>query len=99
MRRVCDEYDRLTPNASGQYSGPGGQAVPRQIVDVASAFLLLQKARHRADYDTASTVTHIEADTEVMRAEVAFLDWAAARSDPEAETFLVELLCRGIPKR
>jgi hypothetical protein len=51
------------------------------------------------DYDTASTVTHIEADTDVTRAEVAFLDWAAVQTDPESETFLVELLCRGIPKR
>jgi hypothetical protein len=53
----------------------------------------------QADYDTSATITQAQADTEVMRAESAFLDWSVVQADPATETFLAELLCRGIPKR
>ena len=59
----------------------------------------LQEARHRADYDTEATIKQAEADTNVMRAEMAFLDWETVQRDPSADSFLAELLCRSIPKR
>lgn len=99
MKNVCQEYAKLTLNASGQYVTSAGQVVPQQIWDIASAFVALQEARHQADYNTADAVTHVQADTEVMRSEVVFLGWAAVKADPAADTFLAELLCRGIPKR
>ena len=99
MRNVCLEYAGLPLNAAGQSITPAGQAIPRQIRDIANAFEVLQTARHRADYDTAVTLSHPVADGEVMLAEVAFLDWAAVQGDPAADTFLAELLCRGIPRR
>lgn len=76
-----------------------GQLIPQGLQDIASAFVVLQQARHQADYDTGATITPAQADIDVMRAEVAFLDWAAVHGDPAADTFLAELLCRGIPKR
>jgi uncharacterized protein (UPF0332 family) len=99
MKSVCQEYTRSILNASGQYITPAGQLVPSPIWEIARAFSMLQEARHRADYDTEVTVSHADADSEVMRAEVAFLDWAAVQTDPAADIFLAELLCRGIPKR
>jgi hypothetical protein len=99
MKNVCQEYSRSTLNASGQYTTPAGQAIPGQVRDIARAFSLLQEARHRADYDMEVTILHAHADAEVMRAEVAFLDWTAMQGDPAADTFLAELLCRGIPRR
>jgi hypothetical protein len=99
MKTVCVEYAGLPLNASGQYTTPAGQAIPRQIRDIADTFEVLQAARHWADYDMAVTVSHADADIEVMRAEVAFLDWAAVQADPAADSFLAELLCRGIPRR
>jgi hypothetical protein len=89
----------LSRNSSGQYLTAAGQVVPQQIRDIASAFVSLQDARHLADYDMTAPLIHGEADTEVMRAEVAVLDWAAVQADPAADTFLAELLCRGIPRR
>jgi hypothetical protein len=99
MRSVCQEYINSGRNTAGQFLSASGQVVPQQIWDIASAFISLQDARYLADYDTAATLTYVRADTEVMRAEVAFLDWASVQADPAAETFLAELLCRGIPRR
>lgn len=92
MKAVCQDYVKL-------FSNPAGQVVPQGIRDIASAFVELQKARHEADYDTSATITQAEADTAVIRAEAAFLDWVAVQADPAAEAFLAELLCRGIPRR
>ena len=99
MRNVCLEYTGLPLNAAGQSITPAGQTIPRQILDIAKTFEVLQTARHEADYDTAVTLSHPDADAEVMLAEVAFLDWTAVQGDPAADTFLAELLCRGIPRR
>jgi hypothetical protein len=99
MRSVCVEYASSIPNAPGQYITRSGQVAPRQIRDIAEAFGVLQDARHESDYDTAVTISHTVADAHVMRAEVAFLDWAAVQADPAADVFLAELLCRGIPRR
>ena len=99
MKKVCLEYERSIPNPSGRYVTPTGQDIPSQIREIARAFHILQETRHRADYDTAVTVTHVEADIEVIRAEAAFLDWETVRADPATDVFLAELLCRGIPRR
>jgi hypothetical protein len=99
MKSECQDYAKLTLNAAGQYVTTAGQVVPQQIRDIASAFVALQEARHQADYNTATTVTHVQADTDVMRAEAAFLAWVAVQADPAADILLAELLCRGIPKR
>src|SRR6266496_5682267 len=61
MKTVCKDYTSLTVN-------PAGQPVPQQIRDIASAFVELQEARHRADYNTAMTLTYTQTDTEVIRA-------------------------------
>jgi uncharacterized protein (UPF0332 family) len=98
MKAVCREYASLSANAAGQLVKENVR-VPRQVQNIASEFVSLQQARHQADYDLSTSVTHAEADTDVMRAELAFLDWATVRADPDADAFLAELLCRGIPKR
>jgi hypothetical protein len=99
MRLVCQEYAALAANSAGQLVTTAGQVVPPEIRDIASEFVILQQARHEADYDTGATIIHSRADTNVMRAELAFADWATVQNDPAAASFLAELLCRGIPKR
>ncbi len=98
MRRVCQDYDNLIPNAVGLLV-LDGQIVAAGVRNIAVEFLVLQQARHRADYDTATVVIQTRAQTDVTRAEVAFLNWTAVKADPSADVFLAELLCRGIPKR
>ncbi len=99
MKNVCQEYGRLNMNAAGQLVTAAGQVIPSGLKAIASEFVVLQEARHQADYNTGATITQAQADTDVMRAELAFLDWAAVQADPSADTFLAELLCRGIRNR
>lgn len=54
---------------------PGGVTIPGELQRVAEAFVVLQKARHDADYGTHKVWTRTEAITEVERAEEAFRDW------------------------
>jgi uncharacterized protein (UPF0332 family) len=92
MKEFCRSYRRPDTNSIGS-------VVPAQLRQIAFEFIALQDARHQADYDTGVSVTHGQADIDVMRAETAFLDWAAIQSHPEATNFLQELFCRSIMKR
>jgi hypothetical protein len=73
MRQVCQDYAALRPNAAGQLVMEG-QIVPPGIQNIATECVALQQARHRADYDTAAAITQAEAQTDVTRAQVAFID-------------------------
>src|SRR5206468_2246310 len=98
MRRVCQDYASLTPNAVGQLI-MGGQIVPPGVQNIATEFVALQQARHQADYDIAALITQAQAQADVMRAKLAFIDWGVVQADPATVAFLAELLCRGIPRR
>ncbi len=65
------------------------------LVDVASAFIALQEARHEADYDLARVFTRVEVKALVGRARAAFQTWASVTGTEEADAFLVALLVRG----
>lgn len=99
MKNVWQDYASSIQNTAGNLVTAAGQPVPVAVQEIAAAFVALQQARHQADYDIGATITQGQADTDVMRAEVAFLDWSTIRIDPAAATFLIELLCRGIPRR
>jgi hypothetical protein len=98
MRRVCETYAGLRPNAGGQLV-LDGQVIPQGIKNIATEFIMLQAARHQADYDFLAVITQAQAQTDVTRAELVFLDWGAVQADPASDGFLTELLCRGMPRR
>ena len=92
----------IRPRVAGSFDHRVMRVVCQEYAKVkpnAAEFVALQQARYQADYEIAATITQAQADTDVMRAELAFLDWAAVQADPSAATLLAELLCRGIPKR
>lgn len=60
--------------------------------DVADAFVVLQEARHRADYKTDYQLTRIDAATLVDRAVAAANNWGGVRSEPVARLYLASLL-------
>lgn len=99
MKQVCQEYAKLSAGPSGEYTMSTGDIIPSKLRDVTAAFVALQELRHKADYDVGTAITHLQAETELIRAETAFLDWSTVRTDPAAANFLMELLCRGIPRR
>jgi len=66
--------------------------VPVELEVVAAAFVLLQEARHEADYDNSkiwfsSDVLGLIADT-----REAFENWTAIRINPAANEYLLSLL-------
>jgi hypothetical protein len=69
-----------------------------ELVRVASAFLLLQEERHRADYDTSATFVRAEALELVELVERAFREWKQVRSSVQAAFYLLALLL-GPPRR
>ena len=76
---------------------PGLNSLPLQdeIVRVTGSFLVLQEARHDADYDTARRFVRLDALSSVVRAERAFSDWRRIRKTVQADTFLAGLLTFG----
>lgn len=64
-----------------------GLPLQDEIVRVAGSFLVLQEARHDADYDAA----RLDALSSVDIAERAFADWPRVRRTVQADTFLAGL--------
>jgi hypothetical protein len=62
--------------------GAVAPAVPREIIDVATAFVDLQEARHEADYNLAKTFSRAEARRLVFQVGKAFTDWRAVVAMP-----------------
>jgi hypothetical protein len=98
MRQVCQDYANVIQDAAGHLVF-AAQIVPQGIQDIATAFVALQQARHQADYDTSAMITPAQAQIDVTWAQLAFADWGVVQADPAADTFLAELLCRGISRR
>ena len=63
-----------------------------ELKEVAATFVLLQNARHVADYDATQTLNRSESDALVAQSEEAFRAWNAVRSRPNAAVFLAALL-------
>ncbi len=94
MKKTAQAFVSPSPgnNAWRAVLGGGPSAA---LVDVASAFALLQEARHEADYDLARVFTRVEVKALVARAGAAFKSWPAVAGTEEGDAFLVALLVRG----
>ncbi len=66
--------------------------LPSELRAVAQAIVVLQEARHRADYDNTSVWTPMEARDTVAEAENAFNNWSKIRTHPAANEYLLSLL-------
>ncbi len=73
-------------------SGLDRQEVQQPLIDVATAFVQLQEARHDADYNRALRFTRREALDLADLADQAFRDWRQVRGSLPADTFLTGLL-------
>jgi len=99
MQQVCKEYSQARLDNAGQLTIGSGVVIPVQLRDLGTHFVSLQNARHEADYNTGTTLTHEEADTQVLTAETAFLDWDAIQASPAAAVFLTEIFLRSVTRR
>ena len=66
--------------------------VPPELRSVARAFVLMQEARHLADYDNAKEWTRIEAREMVAEVHRALENWATIWTHPAANEYLLSLL-------
>ena len=90
MREACAEYVKWAPGsrlASLVSTQPG-----QQLLTVAQAFVDLQEARHRADYDLGTAITNDEALDLLQQATFAHLAFDAVEQRPETSVFLTCLL-------
>jgi hypothetical protein len=65
-----------------------------RLSTVAQAFVDLQQARHKADYDVGEPFGPVDAAVDVAQARLAFVIWADVRDEPLAQRYLYSLLFR-----
>lgn len=82
MKRACRAVH------GGTLAVLGDLDPPRELRDVAAAFVKLQQRRHDADYDLTEPFSKQQATSEVERAEVAFTDWRRVRDHERTNVFL-----------
>jgi uncharacterized protein (UPF0332 family) len=70
------------------------QASRFRLSTFAQAFVDLQQARHRADYDIGEPFGSVDAAVDVAQARLAFVTWAEERHEPLAQRYLYTLLFR-----
>jgi hypothetical protein len=92
MKRVCAQFQHgeASLNAATRrlIAGP----LEAGLATIAEAFVVLQDARHSADYDAAESFSRAEALDLVRAAETAFAAWKTVRGTPSANVFLAALL-------
>ncbi len=90
MNEACRSFAAAQLPAAVAAVAPG--PVPRDLREVAQAFVDLQEARHEADYDLALRFSRSEAQALVDQAERAFAAWQRVRGTATAKVFLASLL-------
>lgn len=66
--------------------------VPSELRYIARMFVLLQEARHLADYDNTKEWTRVEAREKVAEVLRVFQNWRKIRTHPAANEYLLSLL-------
>jgi uncharacterized protein (UPF0332 family) len=93
MRSVCKTWALgSVANLPTQSAAIATSPIEPDLRAVAAAFVDLQEARHRADYDLTQLFTRSDSIQLVSRADSAFSDWKAVRSSDNASAFLAALL-------
>ena len=92
MKQVCQWFSG-SATYNRQVAGLlGPSVVPGSLKTVSRAFILLQDARHDADYNIVSHVTSVEASKSCAEARIAFEALDSGSGDPVFRLFLGSLL-------
>jgi hypothetical protein len=84
MKFVCQNLHLLNPILA--------LPLESELVDIASAFVDLQQARHDADYDYSIILIRTDVLQKIALADSALLNWKTVRNVPNARVFLAALL-------
>jgi len=93
MKQVCRSIVAGNPSEAVQELQPDGFS--NQLRNVARIFVVMQEARHQADYDLAKIYSRTETVKLLNEVKIASAQWSAIRSRPEANVFLAALLFAG----
>jgi hypothetical protein len=93
MKQACQAFAK-------NFSGSASRQLPTSLIPsinaelrrLASAFVALQEARHKADYDLLSDFNRLDALQECQRAKDAFDAWETIKGTTEANVFLCALV-------
>jgi hypothetical protein len=66
--------------------------VPAELKSVAEAFVNLQQARHRADYNNAKIWSQTEVKSQLDIAQLAFRNWRKIQTSAAANEYSLSLL-------
>jgi hypothetical protein len=96
-RRMKDASTAILKEIGGVQSlattgGEDEQASRFRLSAVAQAFVDLQQARHKADYDTGEPFPPLDAAVDVAQARLAFVTWFEVRDELVARRYLYSLL-------
>ena len=95
MKDASTAFLRELGNLPAQAEETGPEQTSRfHLSTVAQAFVDLQQARHKADYDVGEPFTPVDAAVDVAQARLAFVVWAEVRYEPLAQRYLYSLLFR-----
>lgn len=97
MRDVCKSISQNRLPSKLIPAFPGFK-VDDRLVEVGKAFVLLQEARHQADYDTYHHFDQKEALRFQRIAAKAIDDWDSICETSQADVFMVGLLIRDIQR-
>jgi hypothetical protein len=89
MSKVCGWFAKQQPTDQLRNLVPG--AISAQLQSVATIFVQLQEARHRADYDIQFSLDRQIALAWVEQAEKLLLTWNSVRGAADSRVFLAAL--------
>ena len=92
MKDASTAMLKETGNAQNPVAADAAQTVRFKLSIVAQAFVDLQQARHKADYDISAPFIPRDAAVSVAQAHLALLSWAEVRDEPIAQDYLYSLL-------
>jgi len=95
-KRMKDASQALLKEMGGipiqSIGGADAEQVARfRLSVVAQAFVELQQARHKADYEIGEPFGPVDAAVDVAQARLAFVTWADVRDEPLAQRYLYSL--------
>ena len=92
MKEASTAMLKETGNDQNPVAADSARIVRFKLSIVAQAFVDLQQARHKADYDISGPFNPLEAAVSVAQAQLALLNWAEVRDEPIAQDYLYSLL-------
>lgn len=92
MAKTCKSFGGGTLPGRVSAGLPATFAIPVEMRDLATAFLVAQEKRHKADYDLSSTFAKVDVLDRIADVENVIEGWRSIAAEPGTRFFLASLL-------